>query len=150
MELHSCKWSVLILSSPILVILLCFMVQSFKFLVSSLRNTFVFVLGKPYTYSFSPASRKFNSRLYYYVNLYFFYQANPPLTSYTNWNFVNASGSTKTYPIGSYPLTYSQFNLSFYLNSTNLYGNYSVTLTNSNGSRTETFQVLPPGKSNRI
>jgi len=95
-------------------------------------------------------SRKFNAALYYSVSLSFYYQATPPLTSYTNWNFINASGSTAGYPSVSNPISSSQFYLSFTLSSANSYGSYSVTLANSNGSRTEAFQVLPLGKCFQI
>lgn len=100
------------------------------------------IYSKPFTYSFSPVSRKFNAAPYSSVYLSFNYQATPPLISYSNWNFVNASGNTAEYPGVSNP---AQFYLSFVLYSMNSYGSYSVTLANSNGSRTEMFEVLAPG-----
>jgi len=55
------------------------------------------------------------------------------------------------YSVGFNPLTSNYVSLPLsYVNSVNQYGNYSITLTNSNGSTTTTFQVLPPGKSTQI
>jgi len=115
------------------------------------RNKFVFLSGKPRTYDFYPPSRISNAALSGSAAMFFSYQTTTPLTSYTNWSFVNASGSTAEYPRDSDAWTFfSQFALYFAFNSLNLYGNYSITLYNSYGSTTEIFQLLPPGRSNRI
>jgi|SRR6218665_56410 len=107
------------------------------------------VLDKPYAYSFSPASRRLTEAFGAYISFSFRFHANPGLTSYTNWSFVNAYGSVTEYPVGSDHLIDYVNSSPAYVNF-NSYGNYSITLTNSNGSTTTTFQVLPPGKSNRI
>jgi len=55
------------------------------------------------------------------------------------------------YPLGSDTIINYFVSLPYvYLTSVNQYGNYSITLTNSNWSTTTTFQVLPPGQSAEI
>lgn len=108
---------------------------------------FVCVLGKPNTYSFIPASRRLNVALNSYSYPSFYIRANPPLILCSNWSFVSASGSTTEYSVASSCLTSAFVSLTFY---SSYYGNLSITLTNSNGSRTETFQVLPQGKSHHV
>lgn len=109
------------------------------------------VLGKPFTHFFTPASRRLNAALNAYIILNFVSRSNPPLTSYTNCSFVNANGSTKECLVGSNPLTSNYVPISAVLvNSVQLYGKYSIVLTNSSESTATGFQVLPPGKSAQI
>lgn len=81
----------------------------------------------------------------------FDYDANPPASAVTNWTFVNSSGIPEDLPTNYYTdLSYSSYKyLSFILNSSVYYGNYSVMLTNSIGSTVITFQVVPEGRPDR-
>lgn len=111
----------------------------------------VFISDRPYAQRFNPASRKFNVEIGKPVYISFDYDANPPASSVTNWTFINSSGIPEDLPTNSYTdLSYSSYKyLSFILNSSAYYGNYSVMMTNSIGSTIITFQVVPEGESSR-
>lgn len=102
--------------------------------------------GRPRSYDIYPTGRIFNAAPSDSTAMYFSYETNTPLTSHTNWSFVNASRSTAEFPLDSDAFKYySRIALYFVLGSPSLYGSYSATINNSYGSTTEMFWVLSPG-----
>jgi len=83
----------------------------------------------------------------YSISLRFFFQAYPTASSVNGWTFVNTNGSIQDLP-GSNTRSDSNspFSLGFIFLSEAYYGNYSITLGNTIGSITETFQVIRPSE----
>lgn len=105
---------------------------------------FMQLIHGPVITSFTPYSKKFNAPIGQEVTLTVSYAANPPTTN-VKWTFKsNNGGSSSNLQSTFYSSGYAQLG-PFSLSSISGYGNYTVTLTSSQGTSSQTFQVLPPG-----
>lgn len=110
-------------------------------------DEFLPISDRPSVYGRSPPSGKFNAVVGGIVSLSFYFRAIPAASTPSSWRFVNTNGSFQNLPNGSSSSSSSfPYSLAFRFASEAYYGNYSITLNNTIGSTTETFQVLPPGK----